>query len=249
MRLIYSLILIFLIIIILGYKKYIDYENYKNEPYITVVARGGLNNKIRVMLSYLYRANKENKKLIVIWIKDTECPDDYNTLFYPIKNMDVISYNNNMSDFETWEIDNEEYVQEKYHKLLKPLPNIQKNIQLFQDLLGSQYIACHIRRTDIVIHKGQPWYKPKTDKEYMDFIDQYDSNLNIYIATDNKDTQDVFINKYKNRVIIKPIIPSAELRQTSLQDALVDMYVCIGSTYFLGSKGSSFTDTITYMRK
>lgn len=249
MRLIYSLIFIFLLIIILGYKKYIDYENYNNDPYITVIARGGLNNKIRVMLSYLYRANKENKKLCVIWIKDNECPDDYNTLFYPISNMEVISYDNNMSDFTTWSIDNEEYVQEKYHKLLKPLPNIQENINRFKILLGNEYIACHIRRTDIVIHEGQSWYKPKTDQEYMNFINQYDSNLYIYIATDNKDTQDVFINKYKNRVIIKPIIPSIELRQTSVQDALVDMYVCIGSKYFLGSRGSSFTETINYMRQ
>ena len=249
MRLIYSLILIFLIITVLVYKKYIDYENYKNEPYITVVARGGLNNKIRVMLSYLYKANKENKKLCLIWIKDTECPDDYNTLFYPINNMDVISYDNDMSDFHTWEIDNNEYVQEKYHKLLKPLPDIQKNINRFQNMLGNEYIACHIRRTDIVMHEGQSWYKPKTDQDYMNFIDQYDTKLNIYIATDNKDTQDVFINKYNNRVIIKPIIPTTELRQTSVQDALIDMYVCIGSKYFLGSQGSSFTDTITYMRE
>ena len=38
------------------------YDLYINEPYITVHAKSGLSNKIRVILSYLYRANKEDKK-------------------------------------------------------------------------------------------------------------------------------------------------------------------------------------------
>jgi hypothetical protein len=82
----------------------------------------------------------------------------------------------------------------------------------------------------------------------MNFIDQYNSNIKIYIATDNKETQDIFIKKYNNRIIIKKIKPSEKLRQTSVQDAVVDIYMCAGATYFMGSYGSSFTDLINNLR-
>jgi len=83
----------------------------------------------------------------------------------------------------------------------------------------------------------------------MKFIDNCDPTMKIYIATDNKETQDIFINKYNDRIIIKKIIPSDSLRQTSVQDAVVDIYICAGAKYFMGSIGSSFTDLITYIRE
>jgi len=233
------------------FKKYNDYDNYKNEPYITVVARGGLNNRIRVMLSYLYKANIEEKKLRVIWIKDIECPDEYNNLFEPLENAKIINYRDEDIDFETWTNENTEYVAKKYPKLLTPIPKIKEVIDNYKKLLNYNYIAVHIRRTDIVMHTGQPWYKPKTNKEYMEFIDLHstDPNMKIYVATDNKNTQDIFIKKYGDRVIYKKIRPSRQLRQTSIEDAVADMYVCVGATYFLGTIGSSFTDSIIYMRE
>jgi hypothetical protein len=249
MRLIHALIFIYLFLIILMFYKYNAYDNYKNEPYITVVSRGGLNNRIRVILSYLYKANKEGKKLRVIWIRDGECPDDYDNLFEPLDNTKIITYRDDDIDFETWQHENEEYIKEKYPKFLIPILTIRNTIDEYKQLLNNNYIACHIRRTDIVMHEGQPWYKPKTDDEYMDFIDSYDNKLKIYIATDNKDTQDVFIKKYGDRLVIKKIVPSKELRQTSIQDAVVDMYICVDAKYFLGSHGSSFSDSILYLRE
>jgi len=249
MRKIYILILLFIGIAIYLRKNLVDY--YLNEPYITVHARSGLSNKIRVMLSYLYRANKENKKLKIIWQIDEECPELYHNLFQPIENMEVVT-TKVLTDFTTWEPDNLNYIDNKYHKFLKPIPEIQNRIDLYKQELDSNnlgYISCHIRRTDIVIHQGQSWYKPKTDQDYMNFIDQFDSNMKIYLATDNKDTQDIFINKYHDRLVIKKIVPSSNLRQTSVQDALTDIYVCVGAKHFMGSSGSSFTDLIEYLRK
>ena len=83
MKEIYIIICIFLVLIIFLRNKY--YDLYVNEPYITVYAQSGLSNKLRVMLSYLYRANREGKKLKVIWTIDDECPEVYNKLFEPIQ--------------------------------------------------------------------------------------------------------------------------------------------------------------------
>jgi len=221
------------------------YDLYVNEPYITVYAQSGLSNKLRVMLSYLYRANREGKKLKVIWTIDDECPEVYNKLFEPIQNLEVISIKT-AYDYYTWDQDNHEYIDNNYYKLLKPLPNIQNTINLYKNQLSNNYIACHIRRTDALSHHV---HKIKSDKEYMTFIDNLDPTMKIYIATDNKNTQDIFYNKYNDRIIMKKIIPSDNLRQTSVQDAVVDIYICAGAKYFMGSIGSSFTDIINYLKQ
>jgi hypothetical protein len=242
MKEIYIFIFIFLVTIIFLRNKY--YDLYVNEPYITVHAKSGLSNKIRVILSYLYRANKEEKKLKVIWLVDDECPEIYSNLFEPIENMSVIPINTNY-DYTTWEPDNIDYINNKYLTLLKPLPQIQSIIDSNKNKLGNKYISCHIRRTDALSH---PVHKIKSEKEYMDFIDNYDLNMKIYIATDNKETQDIFLDKYGDRLILKKIIQSEKLRQTSVQDALIDIYTCVGAEYFMGSNGSSFTDLINQFR-
>jgi hypothetical protein len=243
MKEIYIIILIFLLLIIFLRNKY--YDLYVNEPYITVYARSGLSNKLRVILSYLYRANKEGKKLKVIWTIDDECPEVYNKLFEPIDNLEVISTKTEY-DYYTWDEDNHDYRYNNYYKLLKPLPNIQNIINIYKNELLNNYIACHIRRTDSLTHVV---HIQKSDIEYMEFIDSLDPTMKIYIATDNKDTQDVFFNKYNDRIIMKQIIPSDNLRQTSVQDAVVDIYICAGAKYFMGSQGSSFTNIINYLKE
>jgi len=240
---IFLLILIFLKKYINKYQKY-----YKNEPYITVFAKFGLCNKLQVVLSYLYKANLENKKLKIYWIIDDECPDIFSNLFQPIDNVEFVYVNadEDIYDYNTYQKENQEYIFAGYYQYLKPLPEIQDVIDNYKKLLNSDvgYISCHIRKTDSL-----SIYDHLQDKVYMDFIDQYDSKLKIYIATDNKDTQDIFKNVYGDRLVIKEIIPSNNLRQTSLQDAVIDIYVCAGSTYFMGTNGSTFTNTIDFIAK
>ena len=65
---------------------------------------------------------------------------------------------------------------------------------------------------------------------------------------DNRDTQNTFIKKYGDRFIVKLIEPNNNRRQTSVQDAVVDLFVCVDAKYFLGTFGSSFSDTIYQMR-
>jgi hypothetical protein len=47
---------------------------------------------------------------------------------------------------------------------------------------------------------------------------------------------------------MKWITPRRTLRQTDLEDAIVDIYTCVGATAFLGSGWSSFTDLINDLR-
>jgi len=258
MKYLYIIIILILLIIIFNYYYYNEY--YKNEPYITVFAENGLNNKLRVVLSYLYKANNENKKLRVYWIPNDECTEKFENLFEPIDNVEFIykydnNNNNNIFDYITFHSYNKinEYnvIKNKYYKLLKPLPSIQKVIDKYLLQLKNKFIACHIRRTDILTYNtpSHKWYKHKTDDNYINFINKYDNTYNIFLATDNKETQDKFIKLYGDRLICNPIINNNNLRQTSIQDAVVDMYVCSYAKEFEGTIGSSFSDTINYLRK
>lgn len=240
------LIFVCVLISIILWKRYIEYENYVNEPYIIVYADAGLNNKLRVLLSYLYRANKENKKLKIIWISSMYCNETFKNLFKPIDNVEIIEIEDDEYDYKTWDEDNKEYIEANYYSLLKPIDSIQKEINYRKKLLNNNYIACHIRRTDAINH-GPYKYHIKKDEDYISFINQYPTDLKIYIATDCRDTQKTFIDLYGDRLVYKKIEDNDNLRQTSIQDAVVDMYVCAGANYFMRSPGT-FSDTITYLQ-
>ena len=246
----FLIIFISILLFCILWKNYIEYENYKNEPYITVIAMCGLNNKLRVLLSYLYKANKENKKLKIIWHICSECPERFDNLFEPINNVEIIYVENILKlddyDYNKWDEENKIYIKENYYSLLKPLPEIQEDINNTIEKLGNNYIACHIRRTDALTHHTYKKYI-KQDDEYIDFINQYPIEYNIYIATDCRKTQQKFFDLYGDRLVYKKIENNTNLRQTSLLDAVKDMYVCADATYFMRSHGS-FSNTIEHLR-
>jgi hypothetical protein len=222
-----------------------NYERYINESEIIVFGQYGLNNKLNALLGYLNKANKENRKLKFIWINEVNCPGKFSDLFEDIPNLEIIDYEI-PHDIKTHWAPDDQYITDKYFNLLKPKPDIVKKIDEFKNVLGSKYIACHIRRTDII---GASWVtKHTTDEDYINFINQHDTNLKIFIATDNRETQDTYRLIYGDRIVYKDIIPSNNVRQTSLEDAVVDMYVCAGATYFLGYEGSSFSVSINLIR-
>ena len=71
----------------------------------------------------------------------------------------------------------------------------------------------------------------------------------IFIATDNAATQDALVRRYGARAVTnQPICRTRHVRQTTLVDAVVDLLVCTKSDRFMGSFGSSFSDTIAHLR-
>jgi len=258
-----KIILIYVVISITVWILINKYEDYRNEPYITVIALNGLGNKLQVLLSYLARANKEGKKLRIVWHISEACPQKYDELFRPMPNLEVlysdeyIPFDGSVENPEEPYMYNPDYINNlnwadshligDSYLLLKPILLVQNDIDITKTKLGENYIACHIRRTDALTAGG---YKDNItkDDEYVNFINQYPKDLKIYIATDCRDTQKKFIDIYGNRIVDKKIEDNNNLRQTSVQDAVKDMYVCAGATYFKRSFGT-FSDTIMKLRK
>ena len=247
----YIICIIFIINILCNNK-----ENYKNNNKIVIYTINGFCNRIRFILKHLQIARKKGKKLIIIWKKSEECPGYFLDYFEPIKDTIFHSFNkdNILIDHKGhgghWKnIQNEIILKQFMKKII--LQNIKK--------LNYKYIAIHVRVTDLIptLHKfPTAWktIKSKNDikirsyKYYENFINKY-PNYYLYIATDNRETQNYFYKKYKNRIkIINLIKKNNNLRQTSLKQSIIDLYMCIYSNYFTGSNYSSYTKFIEEMR-
>lgn len=215
---------------------------------------GGLCNKLRVTLSYYQFAKIQNKNLIVIWDNTSACNGFFLDYFEPIENVSFIQNNTNNYKifYNGFSIhpDFPFYITPE----LKLLPNMLSEIKKRLDILENNYIAVHIRRTDH-INDAKQNNLFTSDDEFYNFIDNTINNtcnttLNLYVATDNKNTYNIFKNKYKTKVKIDyPVVIHNSLRHTSLKDSIIDLYMCSYSKSFKGSGWSSFTDTIFQLRE
>ena len=236
-----------------------------------IKSRCGLCNRIRFILSflnYLKKSKKFNKKKIcIIWQKDSFCNGYFVDYFQKIKKNIIFIKNKELLDFlynEYNEIDESKmyndikhthiikdysnYIPSNYLKLNK---NIYLEIKSIIQKLQNKYISVHIRRTDLDIHlknKENLYDKRTSDKEFINFINNH-QNYNLYIATDNYETQNLFYQKFKSKIKhLNVIFKTPSLRKTSLKQAIIDLFLCSLSNKFKGTYYSSFTDFIKLIR-
>lgn len=234
------------------YNNLINKHKGGNKDYIVIQCHSGLNNRLRVLFSYYKYAQLLNKKLIIIWKSNDKCPGYFLDYFKSLKNVQFYENNNNNFKIDyvgyNW---NEKFNPYKIYIFqdLQLKPNLEKIIKNKMKKM-KKYIAIHVRRTDHTNNYNEDIKQLlTTDKEFIDFINQ-NKNYKVYLATDNKDTQDFYINKFKNKIVYnKKIVKTSDLRQTSLKDSIIDMYMCINAEKFKGSYRSSFSGFINQNRK
>jgi hypothetical protein len=224
------------------------YKKLGGSNIIIVRPMGGLGNKLRVMFSYYLFAKKEKKYLQVIWNTDAACPGLFLDYFLPIKGTEFIPSTSKPIDFmsDHWHNDFNPYKQFIYQDL-QINNDIKSIISKNKKLLG-KYIAVHIRRTDHsnLAKKNNRFTE---DIDFIRFINKYPKH-NVYIATDNKETQMKFYNMYKDRIkVITFIKDLGTYRQTSVKEAIIDLYMCVNSNHFKNSGYSSFSDLILQLRE
>jgi len=213
---------------------------------------GGLCNMLRVVFSWYMKAKKERRQLIVSWVLSNACNGFFLDYFEPVPDIKFLKgYSPNIKyDYQGCMV-LEEYNNPNMYSMLKPRAEIKARIEKnIMELKSSNagFIAIHIRRTDHINHAIQN-NKYTTDNDFYEFLDKQPLSANIYIATDNLDTQKQFKARYGDRIkALKWITPQRTLRQTSIEDAVVDIFTCVGANAFLGSGWSSFTDLINDLR-
>lgn len=211
---------------------------------LVVKALGGLCNKLRVTFSYYKKAISENKKLIIIWIEGWDCPGFFLDYFEPIENITFLKNLQDLKiDISTCE-QHKDFKGTDIYSKLKLLPDLENKVKNNIKLLDNNYVAVHIRRTD-----NKESIKKSPNQIFINFIEKNPTS-NVYIATDNRETQNIFVNKYKDKIKIINLINSKTnpIRATNLEMAIIDLYTCIHASNFQGSYWSAFSDFITLQR-
>ena len=213
---------------------------------ITIKPIGGLCNYLRVMFSYYEYAKSINTQLHVIWLKTDHCNGHFLDYFEPVPNVHITSNIDSTTRIHYTGCSTHPDFQPNYSSLTL-LPHMKELIKNRMAILENNYISVHIRRTDhIELAKNANAYT--NDIDFINFIDKF-NHKNIYIATDNETTYAIFKHKYTSLIKFdyhKTVHSS--FRHTSLDNAIVDIYMCVFSDDFMGSGWSSFTDLILHLR-
>ena len=233
---------------------------------------GGLCNRLRTLYSHYTYCLENGLNLVIYNIPTDYCIEDFSYYLVFPNNMSFIYEKDYRGDLFCRRWNSEKKLKncivgggfvgcstssphsnnEANHKYDGHKSNIYSELKFSPEItkmsIDEKYIALHIRRTDISSLSNT--YPMLNDSYYMDFIDSYDSNLKIYIATDNKETLDIFKKKYGSRIINNSTFIDRQfgLRKTSAYDVIVDLFLCIQSTFFLGTRLSSMTDLIYQYR-
>ena len=250
---------------------WIEGPMYKNdEKFVALIPFSGLCNRLRTIYSHYQLSLYENKPFLIIWksFMEDACIGNLLDYYEKIPNVDyiivddrkktiavkelklkymdtlLVEYKNCISASGMYKSGAIKKYCGKWTHLYKELnlkDHMQNIINTNKDKLG-KYIAIHIRRTD---HKHK-----ECDKKYIEFIDKY-PDYNLYVATDNPETQKTFYDLYKDR--IKIIYFNMKFRQcgsryTNLEQTIIDLHMCIESNVFYGTIYSSFSELIYQKR-
>lgn len=214
----------------------------------TIVPYGGLCNRLRVILSWQQKAKAEGRKLYVYWTLSEACNGNFSKYFKPLNNVQIFEWQPSL----TREIDYNGYAACGLFNArgLQLQPQLQEEVEAFKGQLG-EYDAIHVRRTDLtpVAMRDGNYID---DSAFFAFIEA--SERPVYLATDNLATQRIYKAKFGQKIRFMYEIPSSRanmahfMRQTPLEYAIMDIYICAGAHNFMGTAGSSFSEFIEIMR-
>ena len=226
-------------------------------PALYVMATDGLGNRLRVVLSFAAIAAERGRRLRVLWPVNNVCPGRFEDAFEPLPNVTFVDQHDDSlprprfpppsHDFHPeLKVRGEQAVSEAY-RALRPTPAVHARVHAILEELGASFLSLHLRRTD-------HWGGPDTDEAFMDYVDAQ-PRQHVFLATDNAATQEklvAYATRHGTRVFTAQTIVADQtrLRQTSLPDAAVDLFVAAHATGpFKGTKTSSFSDTILRLRR
>jgi hypothetical protein len=210
-------------------------------------AIGGMCNRLRAILSYraIYG------ELDIVWEPDeTVAYARWEDIFQPLDGVRFLTSG-------LWDVEDFAPAKdappgwERAYRDVVPTPPLMERIAEVKAWVGPTYLAVHIRRTDHVPNIQTLGMQVETLEEFGRWAQQW-AELPLYLATDNRETQD----RFPDWVVGTRFLPSSEIqgledhhRNGPLADAVVDLFVCAAALRFKGSASSSFSDTIEALRR
>ncbi|WP_319533129.1 hypothetical protein, partial [uncultured Cohaesibacter sp.] len=219
---------------------------------------------LRTLIGHEYIAKRQCRKLYLDWEPDNSCPGKFEDYFEPIcktvkrgsllwkylvdvRGAEVFSGQEPVQ--ETLKKHNESFSNAEIDALFQKLklkPHLQAKLDaMVQTSDFSSCVGLHIRRTDHVALAVKRTGGFSDDEQFTKRIDELISkneNQQFYLATDNTETQEKFLSLYGDRMIVsEPIKDSSAHRKTSLEHAIIDLFLLSRCRIILGSVWSSYS--------
>lgn len=234
---------------------------------ILIYCKSGLGNKLRLLYTAIERYKNELCSIIFTWDITKECNGSFDEVF-EVKDSEkhwimicqthelpkylstIVNQLNNYKKFHFHTINGIHCI-DTYYAFQETITSYSVNcitynsdvmnrVNKLQKLIGKQYIAIHVRRTDL--KKDKP-NQLESEDEYYKWIDNY--TCPVFVATDNVETQKIMKNNMSNKVFINDgLTQTNTLRKSSLLNCVVDFKMCVDAFDFFGTSVSTFTKTI-----
>lgn len=223
----------------------------------------GLANRLRGLVGAWAHAKHTGQTLDVLWTVSPACPYAIQDLFDPLPGTRYITEAHPPYSYESSDLGHLKDILAK-HSLrvqlapvliasLKPVAALQERIRtLAGSIPFSECLGLHIRRTDVLpyaVSLGLP--DPNPLEAFWALCDARPA-VPLFLACDDKETVEACRARYGKRVhVAKEIPPSTtdKLRATDGEHAVLDLYCLALCKYFQGSRLSSFTTHVTYLRE
>lgn len=206
----------------------------------------GLCDRLRFIFSYIQSTRKTDTELTVCWLNNIKCNGWFVDYFHPIKDV-IFTTDINHCDVFDWKpcpgFDPKDLF---IYKELLLLPHMEEKINHLAKTMAN-FIAVHVRRTDKVTYNGI--HNLTSDQTFFNFIEN-NPDYNVFLASDNAESQEIFKKRYGKKIFCSSqIVPTESFRKTSLEIAIIDLFLCIKSKKFLGTNLSGFSDMIYQFHK
>ena len=250
--------------------------------YIVAESDAGLSNRLRVLAGYMYVAESRfnGAHLVFIWDVNSACPAHFLEIFEPIPNVlfanngsryvvdkhSKINYENSwavlhwtlqMNGIPKNRYGHPTWAQIEHNMYAKFVPTARIKYMASEfikkhDICNA--VAMHLRLTDLEdqIKAKRKAHRGINIEAYIEFVESHDK---VFLLTDNPDTQNFFMDKFPNKIIVyEKMTPKSnetkpvDFRYTSLEHTIIDVLVAAHAKTFKPSLYSSLSDLVGHFR-
>jgi len=154
----------------------------------------------------------------------------------------------------------------KHARELRPVPDILRKVDEYQAAVWNDHmVGIHVRRTDAVADRGRRLGLTFSDGPIMEAMRQEIAtfpNTQFLFATDNQESLTVFQSDFGDRLCCYPkafetfdprkhslygASNAAGHRHTSMEDAVIDLWLLSRTKHIIGTKASSFSEQAAWI--
>ena len=157
----------------------------------------GLCNRLRVVFSWHKYAKARGESLVVVWKPTNSCNGYFLDCFQPVENITFVDEWRDQEPVKTFTPLDTCFSFED----LKLTPRLYLQLKNRLQLLTSDFVAAHIRRTDFTKSMQKKGIEERTDQEFLTFFNK-NTPRPCFLATDNRKTQAFFEEQLGSRLII-----------------------------------------------